>query len=143
MAEHELFGSRPVRRKRRKVRDPETILNDLSDLHDGSPVVHIDYGVGRYQGLSHLDFDGVPGDFLTLEYAGGDRLYVPVGSLQLITRYTGTTPENAPLHRLGTDQWERARRKAAEQLRDVAAEMLDLYATRAARGRQQLYRQSR
>ena len=80
-----------------------------------------------------LEIDDVPGDFLTLEYAGGDRLYVPVGSLQLISRYTGTTEENAPLHRLGTDQWARARKKAAAQIRDVAAEMLDLYATRAAR----------
>ncbi|MEJ2138916.1 MAG: transcription-repair coupling factor [Gammaproteobacteria bacterium] len=134
IAEHELFGSRPARRKRRRVRDPETILNDLSDLHEGTPVVHIDYGVGRYKGLSHFAFDYVPGDFLTIEYAGGDLLHVPVSSLQLVTRYTGASIENAPLHRLGTDQWDRARRKAAEQLRDVAAEMLDLYATRAARG---------
>lgn len=134
IAEHELFGSRPARRRRRRVRDPETILNDLSDLNAGTPVVHLDYGVGRYQGLSHFEFDGVPGDFLTIEYAGGDLLHVPVSSLQLVTRYAGASVENAPLHRLGTDQWERARRKAAEQLRDVAAEMLDLYATREARG---------
>ena len=133
LAESELFGSRPTRRRKRKVRDPESILNDLTDLREGSPVVHIDYGVGRYRGLSNLDIDGVTNDFLTLEYAGGDRLHVPVGSLQLISRYTGTTPENAPLHKLGSDQWERARRRANEQIRDVAAEMLDLYATRAAR----------
>ena len=133
LAENELFGTRATRRRRRKVRDPEAILNDLSDLYPGTPVVHLDYGVGRYQGLSHLVIDQVPGDFLTLEYAGGDRLYVPVGSLQLISRYTGASPDNAPLHRLGTDQWAKARRKAAAQIRDVAAEMLDLYATRAAR----------
>lgn len=133
IAEHELFGSRPTRRRRRKARDPETILQDLSDLHEGSPVVHEEYGVGRYQGLSHLDFDGTPADFLTLEYAGGDLLHVPVASLHLISRYTGTSPDHAPLHRLGTDQWARAKRKAAEQIRDVAAEMLDLHATRAAR----------
>jgi transcription-repair coupling factor (superfamily II helicase) len=133
IAEHELFGARPTRRRKRKVRDPETILNDLTDLHEGSPVVHIDYGVGRYLGLSHLDIDGVTGDFLTLEYAGGDRLHVPVGSLQLISRYTGATPENAPLHKLGSDQWARARSKAAAQIRDVAAVLLDLYATREAR----------
>jgi transcription-repair coupling factor (superfamily II helicase) len=138
IAEHEMFGTRPARRRNRRVRDPETILNDLTDLHIGSPVVHIDYGVGRYQGLSHLEIDSVPGDFLTLEYAGGDLLHVPVGSLQLISRYTGTSPENAPLHRLGTDQWARARNKAAKQIRDVAAEMLDLYATRAARNGQSL-----
>lgn len=133
LAESELFGTRPTRKRKRKVRDPETILNDLTDLREGSPVVHIDYGVGRYRGISHLDIDGVANDFLTLEYADGDRLHVPVGSLQLISRYTGTTPENAPLHKLGSDQWDRARRKANEQIRDVAAEMLDLYATRAAR----------
>ncbi len=138
IAEHEMFGTRPARRRKRRVRDPESILNDLTDLHEGAPVVHIDYGVGRYRGLSHLEIDAVPGDFLTLEYAGGDRLHVPVGSLQLISRYTGTSPENAPLHRLGTDQWARARKKAAGQIRDVAAEMLDLYATRAARTGQSL-----
>ena len=133
LAENELFGTRTTRRRRKKVRDPEAILNDLSDLYPGTPVVHLYYGVGRYQGLSHLVIDQVAGDFLTLEYAGGDRLYVPVGSLQLISRYTGASPDNAPLHRLGTDQWAKARRKAAAQIRDVAAEMLDLYATRAAR----------
>ncbi|MBS94325.1 MAG: transcription-repair coupling factor [Chromatiales bacterium] len=133
IAEHELFGTRPAARRKKKVKDPEAILSDLSDLNEGSPVVHIDYGVGRYRGLSYLDIDGVSSDFLTLEYAGGDLLHIPVGSLQLISRYTGTTAETAPLHRLGTDQWERARRKAAEQIRDVAAELLDLYATREAR----------
>jgi transcription-repair coupling factor (superfamily II helicase) len=133
IAEHELFGTRPAARRKKKVKDPEAILSDLSDLNEGSPVVHIDYGVGRYRGLSHLDIDGTPGDFLTLEYAGGDRLHIPVGSLQLISRYTGATAENAPLHRLGTNQWERARRKAAEQIHDIAAELLDLYATREAR----------
>lgn len=133
IAETELFGGRPGRRKRRKLRDPESILTDLSDLRTGSPVVHEEYGVGRYRGLKHLEIDAVPAEFLTLEYAGGDLLYVPVGSLHLISRYTGSAPEHAPLHRLGTDQWTKARRKAAEQIRDVAAEMLDLYATRAAR----------
>lgn len=133
LAEQELFGSRPARRRQRKVRDPEAILNDLTDLREGSPVVHIDYGVGRYRGLSHLEIDSISSDFLTLEYAGGDRLHVPVGSLQLISRYTGQSPEHAPLHKLGSDQWERARQKADAQIRDIAVEMLDLYATRAAR----------
>ncbi len=133
IAEHELFGARPRKRRQRRAKDPETLLQDLSDLRAGSPVVHEEYGVGRYVGLSHLDFDGMASDFLTLEYAGGDRLHVPVGSLHLISRYTGASPEHAPLHRLGTDQWAKARRKAAEQIRDVAAELLDLYATRAAR----------
>jgi len=133
IAENELFGSRPARRRRRKTKDPEAILQDLSDLREGSPVVHEAYGVGRYRGLSHLDFDGTPADFLTLEYAGGDKLHVPVASLHLISRYTGANPEMAPLHRLGTDQWARAKQKAAEQIRDVAADLLDLYATREAR----------
>jgi transcription-repair coupling factor (superfamily II helicase) len=133
IAEHELFGARPTARKKRRVRDPEKILHDLTDLREGAPVVHIDYGVGRYLGISHLEIDDVANDFLTLEYAGGDRLHVPVGSLQLISRYTGTSPENAPLHKLGSGQWEKARQRAEKQIRDVAAEMLDLYATRAAR----------
>ena len=90
LAENELFGTRATRRRRKKVRDPEAILNDLADLYPGTPVVHLDYGVGRYQGLSHLVIDQVPGDFLTLEYAGGDRLYVPVGSLQLISTLHGS-----------------------------------------------------
>ncbi len=133
VAEQELFGSRPRKRRKRKARDPESILQDLGDLRPGSPVVHEEYGVGRYQGLSHLEINAIPGDFLTLEYAGGDRLHVPVASLHLISRYTGSSPDHAPLHRLGTDQWSKARQKAAAQIRDVAAEMLDLYATRAAR----------
>ncbi|MEE4185162.1 MAG: transcription-repair coupling factor [Gammaproteobacteria bacterium] len=133
IAEKELFGARPARRRRRKTRDPEAILSDLSDLRPGSPVVHEEYGVGRYRGLSHLVIDDIPTEFLTLEYADGDLLHVPVGSLQLISRYSGSAPEHAPLHRLGTDQWAKARRKAAEQIRDIAAEMLDLYGTRAAR----------
>ena len=133
LAEQELFGSRTRRRRRRRARDPEAILQDLGDLLEGAPVVHEAYGVGRYRGLSHLDIDDTPADFLTLEYAGGDLLHVPVASLHLISRYTGASPEHAPLHRLGTDQWARARKKAAEQIRDVAAELLDLYATREAR----------
>jgi len=133
IAEQELFGAAPRRRKQRKVRDPEAILNDLNDLTAGAPVVHEDYGVGRFIGLTHFDMGDVPTEFLTLEYAGGDKLHVPVGSLHLISRYSGASPETAPLHRLGTDQWARARKKASKQIRDVAAELLDLYARRAAR----------
>jgi transcription-repair coupling factor (superfamily II helicase) len=96
-------------------------------------VVHLDHGIGRYVGLTRMDIDGTDAEFVTLEYAGGDRLHVPVGSLHLISRYTGAAPEQAPLHRLGTDQWQKARRRAAERIRDVAAELLDLYARRAAR----------
>ncbi|HEX7081918.1 MAG TPA: transcription-repair coupling factor [Gammaproteobacteria bacterium] len=120
-------------RRRRPPRDPEAVIRELTDLRVGAPVVHEDYGVGRYQGLKTLEVDGLLTEFLLLEYAGGDKLYVPVHSLHLVTRYSGADPENAPLHRLGTDQWAKAKRKAAAQARDVAAELLHLYAKRAAR----------
>ena len=134
LSEQELFGQ-PARRRqrRRRGRDPETVINDLTDLRVGAPVVHMDHGVGRYVGLTRMDIEGTAAEFVTLEYAGGDRLHVPVSSLHLISRYTGAAPEQAPLHRLGTDQWQKARRRAAERIRDVAAELLDLYSKRAAR----------
>jgi transcription-repair coupling factor (superfamily II helicase) len=96
-------------------------------------VVHEDHGIGRYQGLRTLEIDELPAEFLELEYADGDRLYVPVSALHLISRYTGSAPENAPLHRLGSEQWARARSRAAKQVFDVAAELLHLYARREAR----------
>ena len=134
VTERELYGERPRgRRRQRRVRDPEQILSDLTDLHLGSPIVHVDHGVGRYRGLTTLTIDETPLEFLTLEYAGGDKLHVPVASLHMVSRYTGTSPEEAPLHKLGSDQWEKARRKAAARIRDVAAELLELYAKRAAR----------
>ena len=114
-------------------RDPESIIRNLTDLAAGAPVVHEDHGVGRYVGLQTLEIDGRPAEFLMLEYADSDKLYVPVSSLHLVSRYTGSDPEAAPLHRLGSRQWEKARRKAARQVRDVAAELLDLYARRLAR----------
>jgi transcription-repair coupling factor (superfamily II helicase) len=134
ITERELYGERSRgRRRQRRVRDPEQILSDLTDLHPGSPIVHVDHGVGRYLGLTTLTIDGMAMEFLTLEYAGGDKLHVPVASLHMVSRYTGTSPEEAPLHKLGSDQWEKARRKAAARIRDVAAELLELYAKRAAR----------
>jgi transcription-repair coupling factor (superfamily II helicase) len=114
-------------------RDPEAIIRNLTDLAAGAPVVHEDHGVGRYAGLQMLEIDGRPAEFLMLEYADSDRLYVPVSSLHLVSRYTGSDPDAAPLHRLGSRQWEKAKRKAAQQVRDVAAELLDLYARRLAR----------
>jgi transcription-repair coupling factor (superfamily II helicase) len=134
VAEAQLFGPRaPAERRRAKrVSDPEAILRDLQDLNPGSPVVHEEYGVGRYLGLQPMEVSGQPGEFLVLEYQDGDRIYVPVHALHLVSRYTGAAPENAPLHKLGTDQWARARRRAAEQIRDVAAELLDLHARRQA-----------
>jgi len=124
---------RQRRRRRRPARDPDAIVRELTDLRIGAPVVHEEYGIGRYQGLTTLDVDGLTTEFLTLEYADGDKLYVPVYSLQLVTRYTGAAPEQAPLHRLGSDQWLKAKKKAAEKARDVAAELLEVYARRAAR----------
>jgi len=133
ITETQLVGERVQQARRRKSRsDSEQVVRNLTELREGAPVVHEDHGVGRYLGLQHLAVDGQDQEFLTLEYAGGDKLYVPVSSLHLISRFTGGSPEDAPLHRLGSDQWERARRKAAERARDVAAELLDIYARREA-----------
>ena len=135
VAEEQLFGerARQERRRRRAERDPEAILRELASLSPGAPVVHEDYGVGRYRGLKVMQVAGHPAEFLVLEYVGGDLLYVPVHALDRVTRYTGGSPESAPWHKLGTEQWARARRRAAERVRDVAAELLDLYSQRAAR----------
>ncbi|MFL6601054.1 MAG: transcription-repair coupling factor [Steroidobacteraceae bacterium] len=135
ISEGQLFGQRAQQQERRRKRaaaDPEAILRNLQDLNPGAPVVHQEYGVGRYVGLQVMEIAGQSGEFLVLEYLDGDRVYVPVQSLHLVTRYTGAAPESAPLHKLGTDQWARARKRAAEQVRDVAAELLDLYARRKA-----------
>jgi transcription-repair coupling factor (superfamily II helicase) len=143
LTERELYGER-VRserdRKRRRgaARDPEAIIRDLTELTPGAPIVHVDHGVGRYQGLVSMDVGGMDGEFLVIEYARGDKLYVPVAQLGLVSRYSGTAPELAPLHSLGGDAWERARRKAAEKVRDVAAELLAIYAQRQARGGESL-----
>ncbi len=135
VAESQLFGERAMQRRRRKGagRDAESIIRDLAELTAGSPVVHEDHGVGRYRGLQTLEVGGAAGEFLCIEYADGDRLYVPVASLHLVGRYTGADPEHAPLHRLGSGQWLKARAKAAERAFDVAAELLDVHARRAAR----------
>ncbi len=134
LSESQLFGARASqeRRRRRSASDPAAILRDLTDLNPGSPVVHEEYGVGRYVGLMAMEVAGTPGEFLVLEYQGADRIYVPVHALHLISRYTGSAPENAPLHKLGTEQWAKAKKRAAEQVRDIAAELLDLYARRRA-----------
>jgi transcription-repair coupling factor (superfamily II helicase) len=137
LTERELFGERVrTERKRRRgaARDPESVIRDLTELSIGSPIVHVDHGVGRYQGLISMELGGMEGEFLTIEYAKGDKLYVPVAQLGLVSRYSGTAPELAPLHSLGGDAWERARKRAAEKVRDVAAELLAIYAQREARG---------
>ncbi len=135
LAEEQLFGERgrQERRRRRADRDPEKIIRDLSDLMPGSPVVHDEYGVGRYLGLQTMEAGGLMGEFLVLEYADGDKIYVPVQSLDRVSRYTGSGGDNAPLHKLGTDTWAKAKKKAAQKVRDTAVELLDLYARRAAR----------
>lgn len=140
IAEEQLFGerARQERRRRRPERDPEKIIRDLTDLHPGSPVVHEEYGVGRYLSLATLDVGGLTSEFLVLEYADGDKLYVPVQALDLISRYTGAPAEAAPLHKLGGDAWEKAKKKAAQRIHDTAAELLDLYSRRAARQGEQL-----
>jgi transcription-repair coupling factor (superfamily II helicase) len=135
IAEEQLFGERAKqeRRRRRSDRDPDRIIRDLSDLREGSPVVHEQYGVGRYLGLKAMEVGGMPGEFLVLEYAEGDKLYVPVHALELISRYSGAPAETAPLHKLGSETWAKAKKKAAQRIRDTAAELLDLYSRRAAR----------
>ncbi|MDH1261548.1 transcription-repair coupling factor [Pseudomonas sp. GD03944] len=135
VAESPLFGQRVMQRRRReKTRDAgDNVIKNLTELREGAPVVHIDHGVGRYLGLVTMEFDGQAAEFLALMYAEEAKLYVPVASLHLIARYTGSDDALAPLHRLGSETWQKAKRKAAEQVRDVAAELLDIYARRAAR----------
>ncbi|MCW5238554.1 transcription-repair coupling factor [Verminephrobacter eiseniae] len=143
VTETELFAAGPSTRRRKKqeqVSDVEALIKDLAELNLGDPVVHSAHGIGRYRGLVHMDLgqpnpDGTPAlqEFLHLEYADQAVLYVPVSQLQQIGRYTGVGADEAPLHKLGSGQWEKARRKAAEQVRDSAAELLDIYARRAAR----------
>ena len=136
ITETELFSTAPTSRRRRKqeqVSNVDALIKDLSELKVGDPVVHINHGIGRYVGLIHIDLGDGPSEFLHLEYADKATLYVPVAQLHLIGRYTGVSADEAPLHRLGSAQWEKAKRKAAEQVRDTAAELLNLYARRAAR----------
>jgi len=136
VTETELFSTAPTSRRRRKqeqVSNVDALIKDLSELKVGDPVVHINHGIGRYVGLIHIDLGDGPSEFLHLEYAERATLYVPVAQLHLIGRYTGVSADEAPLHRLGSGQWEKAKRKAAEQVRDTAAELLNLYARRATR----------
>jgi transcription-repair coupling factor (superfamily II helicase) len=135
ITEAELYAG-TVRRKSRGAKaqtSVEGMLRDLSELKVGDPVVHAQHGIGRYGGLINLDLGEGITEFLLLEYDGGDKLYVPVSQLEVISRYSGAQPEEAPLHKLGSGQWDKARNRAARQVRDTAAELLDLYATRAAR----------
>ncbi|MDQ8017556.1 MAG: transcription-repair coupling factor [Bordetella sp.] len=144
VTETELFATQPTTRRRGKrqeqTSDVDALIKDLSELNVGDPVVHSAHGIGRYRGLINMDLgsknaDGTPAlqEMLHLEYADKATLYVPVSQLHLISRYTGVSADEAPLHKLGSGQWEKAKRRAAEQVRDAAAELLNIYARRAAR----------
>jgi transcription-repair coupling factor (superfamily II helicase) len=136
ITETELYATQVRQSRRRDAARKSTVenmLRDLSEVKVGDPVVHEQHGIGRYLGLVSLDLGEGETEFLLLEYAGGDKLYVPVSHLYLIGRYSGASPESAPLHKLGSGQWEKAKNKALKQARDTAAELLNLYAQRAAR----------
>lgn len=135
VTESQLFGDRVMQSRRRKRSDDsgENVIKNLTELKMDAPVVHLDHGVGRYKGLQTLEFDGQQQEFLTLEYGDGAKLYVPVSSLHLISRYSGVDDSLAPLHKLGSEQWSREKRKAAEKIQDTAAELLNVYARRAAK----------
>ncbi|WP_026121241.1 transcription-repair coupling factor [Paraburkholderia kururiensis] len=136
VTETELYGTlvrRTGRRRQEQASNVDSMVRDLSELKVGDPVVHAQHGIGRYCGLITMDLGEGETEFLHLEYAGDSKLYVPVSQLHVISRYSGADPESAPLHALGSGQWEKARRKAAQQIRDTAAELLNLYARRASR----------
>lgn len=135
IGEANLLGERVQQRSRdkRKTINPDTLVRNLAELKIGQPVVHLDHGVGRYGGLVTLDTGGIKAEYLLLNYANESKLYVPVTSLHLISRYVGGSDESAPLHKLGNEAWAKSRQKAAEKIRDVAAELLDIYAQREAK----------
>jgi len=137
ITENELLGFKITQRRRSESTDEnyssEHILRNLEELKIGQPVVHIDHGIGRYLGLQTIETAGNVTEFVTLEYLRGDKLYVPVSALHLISRYSGHDVDNAPLNKLGTETWQKARKHAAEKVRDVAAELLEVYAKRAAK----------
>ena len=135
VTETELYASQPRSRAARaaKKSNVEGMLRDLSELKPGDPVVHEQHGIARYQGLVNLDLGEGENEFLLLEYAGEDKLYVPVSQLHVISRYSGGAPEAAPLHKLGSGAWDKAKRRAMQQVRDTAAELLNIYAQRATR----------
>lgn len=136
ITETELYagsGRRVGKKKQEGATQVESMVRDLSELKIGDPVVHINHGIGRYMGLTSMDLGEGETEFLHLEYAKDTKLYVPVSQLHVISRYSGASPEDAPLHALGSDRWDKAKRKAAEQVRDTAAELLNLYARRALR----------
>ena len=136
ITEPELYANvvhRSGRKKQEGATQVEAMVRDLSELKIGDPVVHVQHGIGRYQGLIAMDLGEGETEFLHLEYANETKLYVPVSQLHVISRYSGASQEDAPLHALGSGAWEKAKRKAAQQCHDTAAELLNLYARRALR----------
>ncbi|TCB48820.1 transcription-repair coupling factor [Acinetobacter sp. ANC 4779] len=135
ISENQLYEHRVVQRRRKRQQEvsEEFLIRSLTELSIGAPVVHIDYGVGRYAGLVKLSIDEQDHEFLQLDYADAAKVYVPVTNLHLISRYSGGDPDLAPLHKLGTDAWNKAKRKALEQIHDVAAELLHIQARRQAK----------
>ena len=136
VTESELLGSKITQRRRtdkRQAQSADALIKNLAELSIGQPIVHLDHGVGRYQGLTTMNTAGMDTEFLTIEYAQQSKLFVPVSSLHLISRYSGGETDSAPLNKLGSDRWEKAKQKAAEKVRDVAAELLAVYAKREAR----------
>lgn len=132
ITENELFGRRIIRRRKenKQAINTDLLIRSLAELTPGKPVVHLEHGVGKYAGLTTLETGGIEAEYLVLLYANDTKLYVPVSSLNLISRYSGGDAENVTLNKLGTDSWSKARQKAAEKVRDVAAELLDIYAER-------------
>jgi len=135
ISENQLYEHRVVQRRRKRQQEvsEEFLIRSLTELTMGAPVVHIDYGVGRYAGLVTLSIDDQDHEFLQLDYADAAKVYVPVTNLHLISRYSGGDPDLAPLHKLGTDAWNKAKRKALEQIHDVAAELLHIQARRSSK----------
>lgn len=132
ISENQLYEHRVVQRRRKRQQEvsEEFLIRSLTELSIGAPVVHIDHGVGRYAGLITLAIEGQDYEFLQLDYAEEAKVYVPVTNLHLISRYSGGDPDLAPLHKIGTDAWSKAKRKALEQIHDVAAELLHIQARR-------------
>jgi transcription-repair coupling factor (superfamily II helicase) len=134
ITESELYPQQTrVRSKRDRKTSSENLVRDLSEIRKDDPIVHLQHGIGRYKELIMLNLGEGDTEFLTIEYADGDILYVPVSQLEMISRYSGGPPETAPIHRLGSDKWDKAKKKAAKQIRDTAAELLNIYAQRASK----------
>ncbi|MHA7878363.1 MAG: transcription-repair coupling factor [Saccharospirillum sp.] len=136
ISESQLYGDYVTQQRRRRYErsqdNTDQVIKNLTELSIGTPVVHLDHGIGRYLGLETLEVDGQAQEFLKLDYAEGSKLFVPVSNLHLISRYSGADPESIALHKLGNDRWSKTKKKAAEKVRDTAAELLNLYAQREA-----------